>query len=89
MVIKAVITTIDNLSNNKEQLRVLSQDSLVDEIIVVNNGSIDGSREWLSTQKDITLINRRNEGAGKGRNAGLDVAGEFDYILMLDGGIRP
>lgn len=86
--IKAIITTIDNLSNNKEQIRILKDDSLIDEIIVVNNGSIDGTQEWLTTQ-DITVINKENNGAGPGRNAGLDKAGKFDYVLMLDGGIRP
>jgi len=30
-----------------------------------------------------------NNGAGPGRNAGLDAAGKFDYVLMLDGGMRP
>jgi hypothetical protein len=37
----------------------------------------------------VRVIHRQNNGAGPGRNAGLDAAGEFDYVLMLDGGIRP
>jgi hypothetical protein len=87
--IKAIITTIDNLSNNKEQVRILRSDPLIDEIIVVNNGSIDGTQEWLKSQNDLTIVNRENKGAGPGRNAGLDKAEKFDYVLMLDGGIRP
>lgn len=87
--IKAIITTIDNLSNNKEQIRVLKDDPLIDQIIVVNNGSIDSTQKWLSQQNDITVINKENNGAGPGRNSGLDKAGQFDYVLMLDGGIRP
>ena len=102
---KAIITVLDNLSNLKESLAVLKQEPL-DEIIVVNNGSRDGTREWLASlsghtknakraqysikgQPNIIVLNRQNLGAGPGRNAGLDAAGVFDYVLMLDGGIRP
>jgi hypothetical protein len=87
-VIKAIVTTIDNLPNNKEQLAVL-RDEPLDEIIFVNNGSKDGTGKWLAAQQGITAINRDNLGAGPGRNAGLDRAEPYDYVLMLDGGIRP
>lgn len=87
--IKAVITTLDNLSNLKESVAVLLGDELVDEIVVVNNGSEDGTREWLDGQNGIMPIHRENKGAGPGRNDGVDMAGEFDYVLLLDGGIRP
>jgi len=93
MITKAVITTIDNLPNLKDTLSVLLPDPLLNEIIVVDNGSIDGTGEWLDEQacsKDkLTVVTRENLGAGPGRNAGLDAAGHFDYVLMLDGGIRP
>lgn len=88
VIIKAIITTLDNLSMLREQLVIL-RDEPIDEIIVVNNGSKDGTAEFLATQDDLVVINRENRGAGPGRNAGLDAAGEFDYVLMLDGGIRP
>ena len=88
-IVKAIITTLDNLDNLKDTLLILRQDKLISEIIVVNNGSIDDTKEWLSTQENLTVINRQNLGAGPGRNAGLDIAGDFDYVLLLDGGIRP
>lgn len=89
MIIKTIITTLDNLPLLKEQINLLKDDKLIGEIIVVNNGSIDGTKEWLDTQTGITIIHRENNGAGPGRNAGLNKAGYFDYVLMLDGGIRP
>lgn len=89
-IIKAVITTLDNLPFLQEQIRILSADSLISEIIVVNNGSRDGTREWLETQAlNVIALHRENRGAGPGRNTGIDRAGEFDYVLLLDGGIRP
>ena len=87
-VIKAVITTLDNQPNNVEQLEVLRQEP-IQEIVFVNNGSVDNTREWLDQQDGITAIHRENLGAGPGRNAGIDAAGQFDYLLTLDGGIRP
>jgi hypothetical protein len=88
-VIKCVITTMDNLPNNKEQLDVLRSDPLISEIVIVNQESLDGTKEWLNEQPDVTAIHRANNGAGPGRNSGIDEAGEFDYLLLLDGGIRP
>jgi len=87
--IAAVITSLDNLFVLKEQSDILRADPLVDKIIVVSNGSTDGTNEWLETQPDLVSVIRDNDGAGPGRNAGLDAAGACDYYLMLDGGIRP
>jgi hypothetical protein len=87
--VKAIITTLDNLPLLKEQARILGDDPLVNEIVVVSNGSQDGTIEWLAGQHDLTRIIKRNNGAGPGRNAGIAAAGEFDYALFLDGGIRP
>ena len=87
--IKAIITTLDNLSLLKEQADILRADPLISEIVVVCNGSQDGTAEWLAAQPDLTAIVRKNLGAGPGRNAGIDMAGECDYFLFLDGGIRP
>lgn len=87
--LKVVITTMDNLRILEQQAEILRGDPLVNAIVVVNNGSLDGTREWLALQRDLIVVNRENRGAGPGRNSGLDAAGEFDYVLMLDGGVRP
>lgn len=87
-VVKAVITTLDNLPMLKEQIQIL-RDEPIDQIVVVNNGSRDGTGDWLREQPDLIAVHQENKGAGPGRNAGMDAAGKFDYVLMLDGGIRP
>lgn len=54
------------------------------EIIVVENGSSDGSVEWLKTQDDvISIFNRANMGVAPARNQGLMTA-KGRYLLILD-----
>ena len=54
------------------------------EIIVVDNASSDGSREWLKEQPDIRLIcNEENRGFPQGCNQGMEIAAG-DSILLLN-----
>lgn len=56
---------------------------LLMEIIVVDNNSCDGSREWLEEQKDIILIKNPKNGCASGRNLGVS-ASTGDYLVFLD-----
>lgn len=54
------------------------------EIIVVDNGSTDDSREMLKTYPGITLIlNKKNLGFAKANNKGIKIA-KGKYILLLN-----
>lgn len=54
------------------------------EIIVVENGSSDGTTDWLRSQPDIkSIYNENNRGVAPARNQGLS-AGEGRYLLILD-----
>ena len=54
------------------------------EIIVVDNGSQDGSVEWLQLQQDVRLIaNQENVGFPKGCNQGMNIA-QGDELLLLN-----
>jgi len=58
------------------------------EIIVVDNGSADGSTDWLTTvaheHPEVTLVlNNDNRGVAGGRNCGYRVA-RRDFIVALD-----
>ena len=53
------------------------------ELIVIENGSSDGSVEWLKQQKDIRLLcNTENMGFPKGCNQGLRLAKGDDLLLL-------
>lgn len=55
-------------------------------IVVVNNGSTDGTTEWLATQTDLTVINQANVGGAGGFFTGMKYAAEngFDYCWVMD-----
>lgn len=75
--------------NRKELLQAAIQ-SLKDqeypalEFIVVDNGSTDGSLEWLRKTPDIKLIeNGENVGASAARNQGTRIA-SGNYVIYMD-----
>ncbi len=67
---------------------VLCQTFIDFELILINNGSTDGTRDICSqyAEKDnrIKLVNiEKNNGAAQGRNAGLDAA-SCEYVTIVD-----
>jgi len=53
------------------------------EIIVVDDGSTDGTWDWLSQQKDVISIKQKNQGQTYAANAGTALA-KGKYIRFLD-----
>ena len=59
------------------------------EVLIVDNGSVDGSGDWLKTQVYpwlTSICNTDNVGSAVGRNQMIRQA-KGDYILMLDSDI--
>ncbi|GGA84334.1 rhamnosyltransferase [Neiella marina] len=86
--ISIIIPVFNDLSAIQEtlgQLKKQSIDSSLFEIVVVDNGSTDGSLEWLAQQPEITLIKEHeNQGSPYScRNRGIE-ASAGDYIALLD-----
>ena len=55
------------------------------EIVVVDNASTDGIREWLQDQEDITLIcNGENVGFPAGCNQGIEASQKDNDIFLLN-----
>lgn len=82
-----IILTYNNLKYNIICLDSIRKYTDADsyEIIVVDNNSTDGTREWLKKQSDIKLIlNDENIGFPKGCNMGIETAEKDNDILFLN-----
>ncbi|MEM9800499.1 MAG: glycosyltransferase [Planctomycetota bacterium] len=85
--VSVVVVSCDALENTQrciEHLRAARDERYPQEIIVVDNGSTDGSVEWLAEQDDVELVrNDANFGAPRARNQGIGRA-TGDWIAFLD-----
>lgn len=82
-----VILTYNNIAYSKNCLKSIRKHTEPGtyEIIVVDNNSADGTKEWLREQTDIKLkLNETNEGFPRGCNIGIGMAGENCDILLLN-----
>ena len=62
-----------------------------DAILVVNNGSTDGTKEWLESQQDLILIHQDNLGGAGGFHYGMKYAVEngADFVWIMDDDVIP
>lgn len=83
-----VVVTFNRLSFLKDLIASLKEQQYSDnKIIVVNNGSTDGTTEWLSGQQGLVVINQENVGGAGGFYTGMKYAAEhdeFDYCWVMD-----
>ena len=82
-----IILTYNNLVYNQicvDSIRKYTKENTY-EMIVVDNHSTDGTREWLKEQKDIKVIlNDENVGFPKGCNIGIAASDKKNDILFLN-----
>lgn len=84
------ITVVIPLYNKKDTITkaldsVLNQQVLPDEIIVINDGSTDGSEKEVENLNNplITLVHQENKGVSAARNKGIELA-KSEWIAFLD-----
>lgn len=61
----------------------LAQDTLIDRILVVDDGSTDKSLDLIKDISEIQIIHKENGGVSSARNLGLQSSQE-DYVMFLD-----
>lgn len=90
--ITAVVVTYNRLACLKRVIESLRKQSIaLYEIIVVNNGSTDGTTEWLELQKDLIVFHQENVGGSGGFYRGIQEAlkRKNDWIWCMDDDVYP
>ena len=82
--VACVVVTYNRLGCLKQCLNALRNQSCQQfDIIVVNNGSTDGTKEFLDSQKDIIVIHQQNLGGAGGFYAGMKYMMEHEKYTHL------
>lgn len=83
--VSVIIPTYNRLLQLPRALdSVLAQTRPADEIIVVDDGSSDGTGEWLDRHHPgVRLIQQANAGVSSARNRGIDTA-THEWLAFLD-----
>lgn len=85
--VAAVVVTHNRIDLLKECVAALrTQSRKIDEIIIVNNGSTDGTGAWLEDQRDLTVFTQDNLGSSGGQNRGIREAYQrgFGWFWCMD-----
>lgn len=87
----AVVVTYNRLSLLKRTISCLQQNEPVSAIVVVNNGSTDGTTEWLNGQAGLIVLHQSNVGGAGGFCTGIDYAcrANADWIWCMDDDVFP
>lgn len=91
MKIIAVVVTYNRLELLKRNIDCLRQNTPLTSIVVVNNGSTDGTTQWLAAQPDLQVINQENVGGSGGFYTGIEYAYKAgaDWIWCMDDDVFP
>src|SRR4051812_6017095 len=87
MLFSVVVPTYNRLYLLSRALETVCAQTHADfEIIIVDDGSTDGTREWLASHGapvPVRVLEQSNRGPGAARNLGIREA-RGDYIAFLD-----
>lgn len=82
-----VVVTYNRISLLQEVICSIQKQTYLNyDLIIVNNGSDDGTYEWLNSQKGLYVINQENVGGAGGFFTGIKYVAEhkYDYCWIMD-----
>lgn len=84
MRLSVITLTLNKLEYTKKFIESLNKYTTDYELIIVDNGSTDGTVEYIKSRPEIKLIqNSENLGFSKGNNQGIEIA-QGEYIAFLN-----
>ena len=92
MSIAAIVITYNRLELLKKTIIGLKLQTLkIDEIIIINNGSTDGTTEWLAQHEELYVVSQGNSGSSGGQYTGFKTAYErgHEWIWAMDDDVVP
>jgi glycosyltransferase involved in cell wall biosynthesis len=82
--VSVIIPTFNRLNLLRETVESVRRQTFRDfEIIVVSDGSTDGTGEWLRSQPDLRVLEQENSGIATSRNNGA-AAAQGQWLAFLD-----
>jgi glycosyltransferase involved in cell wall biosynthesis len=82
--VSVIIPTFNRVDLLKETVQSVRNQTFRDfELIVVNDGSSDGTSQWLNGQTDLRVVSQENSGIAASRNKGARVASGH-WLAFLD-----
>lgn len=91
-IVVAVVVTYNRLNLLQRVVGSLKgQSKRLDKIYIINNGSTDGTKEWLDGQTGLNVIHQENVGGSGGFYRGIKEASkeECDWIWCMDDDVFP
>ena len=87
----AVVVTYNRLELLKRNISCLRKNEPLSGIVVVNNGSTDGTAEWLADEPSLHVISQENVGGSGGFHTGIAEAYKLgaDWIWCMDDDVFP
>ena len=81
--VSVVIPNYNCLATLPRAIDSIRMQNVAVEIIVVDDGSTDGSREWLAQQPDVRLLTTERAGAAQARNHAIQYCSK-EWVAFLD-----
>ena len=91
-IVVAVVVTYNRLNLLQRVVGALKgQSRKLDKIYIINNGSTDGTKEWLDVQTGLNVIHQENVGGSGGFYRGIQEASKekCDWIWCMDDDVFP
>lgn len=82
--VSVIIPTFNRLELLKQTVESVRNQTFKEyEVVVVNDGSDDGTAAWLGQQNDLIVINQENSGIATSRNKGIKTS-KGEWLAFLD-----